>query len=151
MNEEKAPAEIELFWYASKQTLSDLIEELSIKTGVGDYAGGFVYNLGHNGRGLMGFPRFMTLSGLEESRFCDAGLPEWTGLETRINASCLLDQLAAKAEEYLNSDKKVYLEDHQHQLKALRDISKQVEGVKVNLKLEKREREYELISYEVME
>jgi len=151
MNEKKeAPTEIELFWPGSKETMSDLVGELRTKTGVGSYAVGFVYDLGHNGRGLMGFPRVITLSGLEESKFYEADLPEWTGLETRINASCLLDQLATKVEEYLNSDK--YGDWHQHQLKALRDISQQVEDTKVNLKLvARRNPQYELESYEVME
>ena len=151
MNEEKeVPTKIELSWHASKETMSDLVGDLRTKTGVGDHAVGFVYNLGHNARGLMDFPRVITLSGLEDSRFYDADLPEWTGLETRINASCLLDQLAAKAEEYLNSHK--YPDWHQHQLKALRDISQQTEGVKVSLKLvSRRKPQYELESYEMME
>ena len=66
---EENPTEIELFWHASKETMSDLVGELSTKTGIGDYAVGFVYDLGHNSRGLMDFPRVITLSGLEESKF----------------------------------------------------------------------------------
>lgn len=135
MRETTVPTEIELEWPSSKEALATLIRNLSDEKRMdthelrdkgyvgGGYLEGFIYDLGHSGRGLDDFPPILTIKDLEDSEFYETGYPEEQGLKTTINASKLLQQLATPIKEFLQTKPETGYQRYVDSLQTLADCS----------------------------
>lgn len=124
---------MDLAWPAAKDQMSRLVSDLYQRIGFLDVGSARppipIHDFGHPHRGFETFPEVLTLRGLEDCKFDEAGL------KARIPAPRLLEQLHTAISEYLNSDPRLHPEWYERRMATLKDAAQASAGINVNLEM----------------